>query len=59
MKKTMRIMSEAPLNAETPLDNLQSWITSNEVFFKRNQEMIMTHPVALESWRLSIQGLVQ
>ena len=59
MKKTMRIMSEAPLNAETPIDNLQSWITSNEVFFKRNQEMIMTSPVALESWRLSIQGLVK
>ncbi len=58
MKKTMRIMSEAPLNAETPLDNLQSWITGNEVFFKRNQEIIMTDPVALESWRLSIQGLV-
>ena len=51
-------MSEAPLNAETPVANLQSWITSNEVFFKRNQEMIMTSPVALESWRLSIGGLV-
>ena len=59
MKKTMHIMSEAPLNAETPLDNLQSWITSNEVFFKRNQEMIMASPVAFESWSLSIQGRVK
>jgi DMSO/TMAO reductase YedYZ molybdopterin-dependent catalytic subunit len=58
MKKSMRIMSETPLNAETPIANLQSWITGNEVFFKRNQEVIMATPVALERWRLSIQGLV-
>ena len=58
MKKTMRIMSETPLNAETPTANLQSWITSNEVFFKRNQEIFMSAPVPLESWRLSIAGLV-
>jgi len=52
-------MSENPLNAETPAANLQSWITSNAVFFKRNQEIIMASPVALENWRLSIQGLVK
>ena len=59
MNTTMRIMSENPLNAETPVANLQSWITSNAVFFKRNQEIIMASPVALENWRLSIQGLVK
>jgi DMSO/TMAO reductase YedYZ molybdopterin-dependent catalytic subunit len=52
-------MSEKPLNAETPVADLQSWITSNAVFFKRNQGQIMSSPVALESWRLSIQGLVE
>lgn len=58
MMKTMRIMSDSPLNAETPTANLQSWITSNEVFFKRNQEIFMASPVSLESWRLAIKGLV-
>jgi hypothetical protein len=35
MKKKMRVMTEKPLNAETPVENLRSWITDNEVFFKR------------------------
>lgn len=52
-------MSEKPLNAETPAAYLQSWITGNEVFFKRNQGRIMSSPVALEKWRLSIEGLVE
>lgn len=59
MDKKMRIMSEKPLNAETPVASLQSWITHNAVFFKRNQGQIMSAPVSLESWRLTIQGLVQ
>ncbi len=59
MKSTMRILSEKPLNAETPVAGLQSWITSNSVFFKRNQEMIMQSPVSLATWRLSVQGLVK
>ena len=37
MDKKMRIMSEKPLNAETPVASLQTWITRNAVFFKRNQ----------------------
>ena len=59
MNTTMRILSEKPLNAETPVSNLQTWITSNTVFFKRNQEIIMASPVSLETWRLSVQGLVK
>ncbi len=59
MNAKMRVMSEKPLNAETPTAHLQSWITANAVFFKRNQGQIMTSPVSLESWRLSIQGLVE
>ena len=58
MDKKMRVMTERPLNAETPAAHLQSWITANDVFFKRNQGQIMTSPVSLDSWRLSIQGLV-
>jgi DMSO/TMAO reductase YedYZ molybdopterin-dependent catalytic subunit len=59
MNIPMRILTEKPLNAETAVANLQSWITSNTVFFKRNQEIIMASPVELESWRLLIQGLVK
>ena len=59
MNDRMRVLSEKPLNAETPTAHLQSWITANAVFFKRNQGQIMSSPVALESWRLSIEGLVE
>jgi DMSO/TMAO reductase YedYZ molybdopterin-dependent catalytic subunit len=58
MHPEMRILSEKPMNAETPAACLQSWITGNAVFFKRNQGQIMSSPADLETWRLSIQGLV-
>ncbi len=58
MDDTMRVMSEKPLNAETPVARLQSWTTGNGVFFKRNQGQIMSEPVDVESWRLSVEGLV-
>ena len=59
MDHKLRVMSEKPLNAETPTEHLQSWITGNAVFFKRNQGQIMASPVALHSWRLSILGRVE
>jgi DMSO/TMAO reductase YedYZ molybdopterin-dependent catalytic subunit len=59
MDHKMRVMSEKPLNAETPVEHLQSWITANTVFFKRNQGQIMSSPVDLGNWRLSIQGRVE
>ena len=59
MEKKMRVMTEKPLNAETPLDSLSSWITDNEVFFKRNQGQIPETPVSLADWRLQIAGLVE
>ncbi len=37
MKKKMRVMTSKPLNAETPPENLRTWVTDNAVFFKRNQ----------------------
>ena len=58
MKKKMRVMTENPLNAETPVRHLRSWITDNAVFFKRNQGQIMDEPVQLADWRLAIEGLV-
>ncbi|MEJ2038756.1 MAG: sulfite oxidase [Desulfosarcinaceae bacterium] len=59
MTENLRVMSEKPLNAETPAAHLQSWITANAVFFKRNQGKIPSEAPALDSWRLSIQGLVK
>ena len=58
MEKKMRVMTEKPLNAETPVEHLRSWITDNEVFFKRNQGQFMEKPVNLSDWTLSLEGLV-
>jgi DMSO/TMAO reductase YedYZ molybdopterin-dependent catalytic subunit len=55
----MRVMTEKPLNAETPIESLRTWTTDNKVFFKRNQGKIMEKPIALSDWRLSIDGLVE
>ncbi len=59
MKKKMRVMSERPLNAETPVEHLRSWITANRVFFDRNQGQIPERPIALSQWRLSVDGEVE
>ncbi len=58
MDKEMRVMTENPLNAETPLERLRTWITDNDVFFKRNQGQIPNAKVDLGSWRLIVDGLV-
>ena len=58
MKKKMRVMTEKPLNAETPIESLRTWTTDNKVFFKRNQGKIMDKPVALSEWQLAVEGLV-
>ncbi len=58
MKKTMRIMTEKPLNAETPVEYLRSWITANQVFFDRNQGQIPEEPFPLDDWRLTVEGEV-
>ena len=59
MGKNMRIMTKNPLNAETPIERLRTWITDNEVFFKRNQGQFPESPVDLTTWSLTVDGLVQ
>ena len=59
MKKKMRVITERPLNAETPIQSLRPWITDNAVFFKRNQGQFMETPVELSDWKLTIDGLVK
>jgi len=58
MTVNMRIMSEKPLNAETPTEYLRSWITANKVFFDRNQGAIMDAPVDIDTFELIVEGAV-
>lgn len=58
MEEKMRVMSQRPLNAETPVKDLRTWITDNDIFFKRNQGQIPENPVSLDDWRLSVDGQV-
>jgi DMSO/TMAO reductase YedYZ molybdopterin-dependent catalytic subunit len=58
LKAEMRIMTERPRNAETPVENLKSWITPNSVFFDRNQGAIPRRRISLNRWRLSVEGEV-
>ncbi len=57
--KKMKIMTERPLNAETPVESLRTWTTDNTVFFKRNQGQFMDNPAVLSDWTLCLDGLVQ
>ena len=59
MEEKMRIMSEKPLNAETPIEHLRSWVTANSLFFKRNQGEIMKEPIPLPDWELAVEGEVE
>jgi DMSO/TMAO reductase YedYZ molybdopterin-dependent catalytic subunit len=59
MDQKMRIMTEKPLNAETPHEYLRSWITANAVFFNRNQGQIMEEPISLSDFKLTIDGELQ
>ena len=58
MDKNMRVMTKNPLNAETPHERLRTWITDNDVFFKRNQGQFPEKPEDLSTWSLVIDGLV-
>ncbi|RJQ54890.1 MAG: sulfite oxidase [Desulfobacteraceae bacterium] len=58
METKMRVMSDRPLNAETPVEHLRSWITANSVFFDRNQGAF-PEELSLPAWRLQIEGEVE
>ena len=58
-QKKMRIMNERPLNAETPIESLRSWITANSVFFDRNQGEIPSKKISLSDWALAVEGEVE
>ena len=54
----MRIMTENPLNAETPVERLRSWVTANSVFFDRNQSELKEQ-ISLSEYGLTIEGEVE
>ena len=58
MNEPKRIMSQIPLNAETPRRFLTSWITANAVFFDRNQGEIPEKNIDLSTWTLAVGGKV-
>jgi DMSO/TMAO reductase YedYZ molybdopterin-dependent catalytic subunit len=58
MTEKMRIMSERPLNAETPGKFLRSWITPNSIFFDRNQGSVPGR-ISLGKWKLTVEGEVE
>ena len=58
MSESKRVMTEKPLNAETPPERLRSWITANDVFFDRNQGDIPAQKIALDQWELTLDGEV-
>ena len=47
------------VKCRNPNTALRTWITDNEVFFKRNQGQIPETPVSLADWRLQVEGLVE
>jgi DMSO/TMAO reductase YedYZ molybdopterin-dependent catalytic subunit len=59
MTEKMRVMTEAPRNAETPVEHLRSWITANSLFFDRNQGTIPAEQIALSEWELTVEGEVK
>jgi DMSO/TMAO reductase YedYZ molybdopterin-dependent catalytic subunit len=59
MDNKKRVMTERPLNAETPIEHLRTWITDNEIFFKRNHGQFMEEPLSLSDWQLKLEGLVE
>jgi DMSO/TMAO reductase YedYZ molybdopterin-dependent catalytic subunit len=58
MERSMRILTERPLNAETPVEALRSWVTANSVFFHRNQSELM-EAVSPAEWKLVVEGEVE
>lgn len=58
MSDKLRVMGERPYNAEPKIQYLRSWITPNEIFFKRNQGQVPPEPIDIQTWRLVIEGNV-
>jgi DMSO/TMAO reductase YedYZ molybdopterin-dependent catalytic subunit len=56
MSEQRKIVTAAPENSETPLDDVRSWVTPNRLFFVRNHFDIPQ--IELANWRLCVSGCV-
>ena len=56
MTEKRKIVTQAPENSETPLDDVRSWVTPNRLFFVRNHFAVPE--IVLRDWRLVIAGCV-
>src|SRR5262245_12837615 len=57
MPEQRKMVTAAPENSETPLDDVRSWVTPNRLFFVRNHFAMPT--IDAETWRLRIGGCVR
>lgn len=57
MAQQRRVVVPSPENSETPIDEVQSWVTPNRLFFVRNHFDVPE--IDLANWRLTISGLVE
>src|SRR5262245_49346307 len=57
MAEQRKVVTAAPENSETPLEDVRSWVTPNRLFFVRNHfEVPRLDPA---SWRLHVGGCVE
>lgn len=56
MPEQRKIVTAAPENSETPLDQVRSWVTPNSLFFVRNH--FNPPRIDHDGWRLRIEGCV-
>jgi DMSO/TMAO reductase YedYZ molybdopterin-dependent catalytic subunit len=57
MAEQRRVVTAAPENSETPLENLRSWVTPTPWFFVRNHFNVPSAEPA--TWKLRVHGLVE
>jgi DMSO/TMAO reductase YedYZ molybdopterin-dependent catalytic subunit len=57
MTEKRKVVTAVPENSETPLENVQSWVTPNRLFFVRNHFAMPEIDVA--RWRLRLEGNVE
>ncbi|MGH7128606.1 MAG: sulfite oxidase [Planctomycetaceae bacterium] len=57
MSENRRVITAAPENSETPLGDVQSWVTPNRLFYVRNHFDLPE--IDRSAWRLAIAGCVE
>ncbi|MCI0683464.1 MAG: sulfite oxidase [Gemmataceae bacterium] len=57
MHESRKLVTAAPENSETPIDDVRSWVTPNRLFFVRNH--FAMPELSLDRWRLRVGGAVQ